>query len=41
MAQWVDEFLEDLAINLDYDEEAAYSKTKGRRVMRIDFVLGK
>jgi hypothetical protein len=39
---WViDEFLGDLAINLDYDEKAAFTKTKGHRVMRIDFVLGK
>jgi hypothetical protein len=38
MARVIDEFLEDLAINLDYEEEA---KPEGRRVMRIDFVLGK
>lgn len=38
MARVIDEFLEDLAINLDYKDEA---KTEGCRVMRIDFVLGK
>jgi hypothetical protein len=35
----IDEFLEDLAIKLDCDKEAAFTKTKGCRDMRTDFVL--
>lgn len=37
MAKVIDEFLEDLAINLDYEEEA---KTEGYRVMGINLSFG-
>ena len=36
----IDEFVENLVIKLDCDREAAFTKTKGCRAMRIDFVLG-
>ena len=40
VAPGIDEFLEDLATKLDCGDEAAFTKTKGSRDIKLDFVVG-